>query len=197
MVTGNGASHPRCDPLISSRGTHRPSGPPWPSPTPDRRSGLAREHVRDRVSSQQLFMHPELVIRFVHVPPDGAAPGWHTVPATGGVRDPHGRVTRWRSPKRRRTTQEKGQDCAARHGYQQLTRVPVNGSEPSPRTRRVWELPGLDAGVEQPRAVGAGKRGLGRPARHNASAATGAARGCRGRLATDSDRQSGWAGVPV
>jgi hypothetical protein len=47
---------------------------------------------------------------------------------------------------------------------------------------------------KQPRAVGAGKRGLGRPARHNASAATGAARGCPVRLATDSDRQSGRAG---
>src|SRR5215208_3985905 len=34
--------------------------------------------------------------------------------------------------------------------------------------------------VKQPRAVDAGKRGLGQPARHNASAATGAARGCRG-----------------
>jgi hypothetical protein len=45
-------------------------------------------------------------------------------------------------------------------------------------------------GCKQPRAVGAGKRGLGQPARHNASAATGAARGCWGRLATDSDRQS-------
>jgi hypothetical protein len=33
----------------------------------------------------------------------------------------------------------------------------------------------------QPRAVDAGKQGLGRPARHNASAATGAARGCRGQ----------------
>src|SRR5215207_5147126 len=33
---------------------------------------------------------------------------------------------------------------------------------------------------KQPRAVDAGKRGLGQPARHNASAATGAARGCRG-----------------
>jgi hypothetical protein len=32
----------------------------------------------------------------------------------------------------------------------------------------------------QPRAVDAGKRGLGQPARHNASAATGAARGCWG-----------------
>jgi hypothetical protein len=31
---------------------------------------------------------------------------------------------------------------------------------------------------KQPRAVDAGKRGLGQPARHNASAATGAARGC-------------------
>jgi hypothetical protein len=49
-------------------------------------------------------------------------------------------------------------------------------------------------GCKQPRAVGAGKRGLGRPARHNASAATGAARGCPVRLATDSDRQSGRAG---
>jgi hypothetical protein len=49
-------------------------------------------------------------------------------------------------------------------------------------------------GCKQPRAVDAGKRGLGRPARHNASAATGAARGCPVRLATDSDRQSGRAG---
>jgi hypothetical protein len=50
-------------------------------------------------------------------------------------------------------------------------------------------------GCKQPRAVDAGKRGLGQPARHNASAATGAARGCWGRLATDSDRQSDRAGT--
>jgi hypothetical protein len=34
---------------------------------------------------------------------------------------------------------------------------------------------------KQPRAVDAGKRGLGQPARHNASAATDAAQGCSGR----------------
>jgi hypothetical protein len=56
-------------------------------------------------------------------------------------------------------------------------------------SRRSWLL-----AWKQPRAVGAGKRGLGRPARHNASAATGAARGCPGRLATDGDHQSGRAG---
>jgi hypothetical protein len=50
---------------------------------------------------------------------------------------------------------------------------------------------------KQPRAVDAGKRGLGQPARHNASAATGAARGCRGRITTGSDCQSRRAFVTV
>src|SRR5215213_8653084 len=52
-----------------------------------------------------------------------------------------------------------------------------------------WVLAG-----EQPRAVGAGKRGLGRPARDNASAAAGAARGGAGPGSHRRDRQSGWAG---
>jgi hypothetical protein len=40
------------------------------------------------------------------------------------------------------------------------------------RAGRVQEPPELVAGMKQPRAVGAGKRGLGQPARRNASAAT-------------------------
>src|SRR5215203_7391031 len=60
---------------------------------------LTRVHVRDRVGSQQLFMHPEFVIRFVHVLPMVQRQAGIGCPAAGGVRDPHGRVTRWRSPK--------------------------------------------------------------------------------------------------
>ena len=57
------------------------------------------------------------------------------------------------------------------------------------RTRKSQSSPGgsqrpgdsaLGLTWKQPRAVDAGKRGLGQPARHNASAATGAARGCGG-----------------
>ena len=40
------------------------------------------------------------------------------------------------------------------------------------RTDGAGELPGWVLAWMQPRAVGAGKRGLGQPARHNASAAT-------------------------
>jgi len=50
---------------------------------------------------------------------------------------------------------------------------------------------------KQPRAVDAGKRGLGQPARHNASAATVQPEAAGGRIATGSDHQSRQACVPV
>jgi hypothetical protein len=70
--------------------------------------------------------------------------------------------------------------------------APAVHSAPAPASRKS-KAPHPVTAFEwkQPRAVDAGKRGLGQPARHNASAATGAARGCRGRVATGSDRQSG------
>jgi hypothetical protein len=73
------------------------------------------------------------------------------------------------------------------------TTQPRRSFAPHSATSAKSKAPHLVTAFEwkQPRAVDAGKRGLGQPARHNASAATGAARGCRGRVATGSDRQSG------
>src|SRR5215207_6111214 len=36
---------------------------------------LPRERIRDRVGFLQLFLHPELVVRFGHVPPDSGPQG--------------------------------------------------------------------------------------------------------------------------
>src|SRR5829696_10369958 len=36
---------------------------------------LPRERVRDRVGFLQLFLHPELIVRFGHVPPDSGPQG--------------------------------------------------------------------------------------------------------------------------
>ena len=68
-----------------------------------------------------------------------------------------------------------------RWAQRHATPAPVAWSPP-------WNTPGRPSAAttptssrswKQPRAVDAGKRGLGQPARHNASAATGAARGCQ------------------
>jgi hypothetical protein len=53
---------------------------------------LPRERIRDRVGFLQSFMHPELVVRFAHVPPDHTEPGWPGSPALRRSAM-HGRVT--------------------------------------------------------------------------------------------------------
>src|SRR5215208_5840956 len=44
---------------------------------------LPRERIRDRVGFLHLFLHPELVVRFGHVPPDSGSQGWAYSPRAG------------------------------------------------------------------------------------------------------------------
>ena len=72
-------------PPISSRGTHRPSGPPWPAPTPDQPSGLGpgTPQGSGRLPTALRALRVGHPVRSCSS--RWAAPGWHTVPAPGGV----------------------------------------------------------------------------------------------------------------